>query len=1080
MAIKYAIWLVFCFMSYAAAKKVPANCPCRYTMKAGESYYFQVPVFYPEASKNISIYTKRLMYWNKNKKIRKGVVIYVPCNNVLMKIPTKHLNNAPTCKLFTKKPIKKPIKKPTKALTKTPAKKSIKKPTKTVTTVPIKKPTKKLTTVPTKAPTKKPTTNSPTKKPTKQPTKAPTNAPTPKPTNAPAPKPTNAITNEVISLLIRVSANRVSWYDSVNMPRQVEISDITQKDINGYYGGCVYSHMFHKHDGQKVTSITKDKSHPCFGVFVNHYQDSAENSARHQGIYSHFEFLGSHHAIFASKTKYIINSVPVISTLKIFIANGRNHITMAYTQCSLGNNADDLIADTRSPYGNIDFGGTDTERITKIEFGTDHMFVTNNGYNGDYDNADSGWSNINSNSVPYMSASKNSVDAQMGYVSTQTQKQNPGGNTNGENDQTYGYAGKSGLKMPINWALAYQFNQYENSPTNSKMAWQTNIGRITGVGCYSHSVTAVLGEASLEPVHEEVNEIKSLQDVVVTTGNGLQVVQKGTVGVARDDQMNYAPQGYNHIYKLWSFIITDDSVDQYVMSFTLPQGTLKNPVFVFGNWPSANAPLAVYVDNTIMQIDSDVLISILLQDQWPAFGENRLYITLMRTIKATQNITMSIVIRQTPSPPVVDKRYPANCPCYYTMQSNESYYFQVPVFYPEVLHDASLQLTYMKELILWNNNKNVKTGVVIYVPCSNMLSQKPTAPVSNAPVCNLASSSSGGLFAIGNKLRDYRGQTVRLHGVNIPSLEWSNGDPADGSKPNPCFSGQNIMDSVKKAIEDWDVNFIRLPISQDRWWNAVDGKGVAYRATVDSIVSYASNKSVYVDIDLHWSDGGIWGRPHKNGQYNMPDDNSIPVLTDLATRYASNPYVILGIYNEPRDVSWDIWLNGGMVNEKRNDYDEQDGKNRMLNYRTPGMQTLVNTVRNAGLKNVVTVSGLDWGFDLRGVANGNAVNDNNVMYEAHVYPNKKDQSWWDENVSIISAKYPILIGEFGASPGSIQETQYTSPQEFLRIVQNWISKNNFSFSAWGIIPGNYLSLTKDWCYNPTNYFGELVIPWLNR
>eukprot|EP00850_Spirogloea_muscicola_P023903 SM000403S15419 [mRNA] locus=s403:31015:46794:+ [translate_table: standard] len=267
---------------------------------------------------------------------------------------------------------------------------------------------------------------------------------------------------------------------------------------------------------------------------------------------------------------------------------------------------------------------------------------------------------------------------------------------------------------------------------------------------------------------------------------------------------------------------------------------------------------------------------------------------------------------------------------------------------------------------------------------------------------------------------DYGGSSTAPNaGGNTDGESFYHGQKSNGPMPTgpelayqfnqyESTTGQSIIDSVKKAISDWHVNFIRIPISQDRWWNAVDGKVDSYRATVDSIVGYASSNGVYVDIDLHWSNGGTWGGSNP-GQYNMPDDNTTPVLADIASRYASNPYVILGIYNEPRDVSWSIWLHGGqVVNEERK-------KGVFVSYHTPGMQALVNSVRKAGFNNVVSVSGLDWGFDLRGIAEGFAISDSNVMYEAHVYPNKKTESWWDENVSIISAKYPILIGEFGAT-----------------------------------------------------------------
>ena len=36
---------------------------------------------------------------------------------------------------------------------------------------------------------------------------------------------------------------------------------------------------------------------------------------------------------------------------------------------------------------------------------------------------------------------------------------------------------------------------------------------------------------------------------------------------------------------------------------------------------------------------------------------------------------------------------------------------------------------------------------------------------------------------------------------------------------------------------------------------------------------------------------------------------------DLATRYKNHPNVIFGLYNEPHDVPWEVWRNGGMVTD---------------------------------------------------------------------------------------------------------------------------------------------------------------------
>jgi hypothetical protein len=56
------------------------------------------------------------------------------------------------------------------------------------------------------------------------------------------------------------------------------------------------------------------------------------------------------------------------------------------------------------------------------------------------------------------------------------------------------------------------------------------------------------------------------------------------------------------------------------------------------------------------------------------------------------------------------------------------------------------------------------------------------------------------------------------------------------------------------------------------------------------------------------------------------------------------------------------------------------------------MQALINAVRESGAKNIVLAGGLDWAYDLSGIANGFALDDkggNGIIYSTHIYPWKK-------------------------------------------------------------------------------------------
>jgi hypothetical protein len=309
------------------------------------------------------------------------------------------------------------------------------------------------------------------------------------------------------------------------------------------------------------------------------------------------------------------------------------------------------------------------------------------------------------------------------------------------------------------------------------------------------------------------------------------------------------------------------------------------------------------------------------------------------------------------------------------------------------------------------------------------------------------------LIVTNNQLTTSQGTVVHLQGVNIPSLEWG--------------QGEHLFDSLNVAL-DWGANIVRLPLCQDRWfgrtWEKKDG-GEQYRNTVHKFVAKAAAKNCYVILDLHWSDAGVWGE--NMAQHNMPDQNSAEFWADVSASFANDPSVLFSLYNEPHDVSWETWRNGGQVTETtRRSPDEK------LEYTTPGMQKLLDTCREHGAKNVIVAGGLDWAYNLTGIADGHALNDpkgNGVVYDSHLYPQKKwfthgdkKSQDWDRIVLAGGAKFPVLIGEFG-----------NGKDDYQKQVIDFANAHNLPWIAWSLHPGARPVLIQDWQYKPTE-FGQEV------
>lgn len=334
----------------------------------------------------------------------------------------------------------------------------------------------------------------------------------------------------------------------------------------------------------------------------------------------------------------------------------------------------------------------------------------------------------------------------------------------------------------------------------------------------------------------------------------------------------------------------------------------------------------------------------------------------------------------------------------------------------------------------------VLCGFLICISCGKDQPAEPTPE----PVATLETLHTEGRWIINDN-----GEKIILRGVNIPSLEWST-------------TGDQIVKSLIHMIDVWKINIARIPLSQDRWYGYAaeqnDG-GKSYRALVANLVAYGHRNGCYIWLDLHWNNGGVWGE--NIGQHKMPDDLSMTFWKDVAVLYANHPAVLFGLYNEPHDITWDIWRHGGIVDETIT----MENGTRTLSYHTPGHQKLLQAIRETGAENIIIAAGLDWGFDLRGIESGYALNGSNIAYDTHPYPWKPKP--WDVYFGNVGKVHPIFVGEWG---GTVEEGH----QSYGIDMAGYLRRNFFCWTAWCLHPSAGPQLIKNWDYDPT-WFGELII-----
>ncbi|RKD90338.1 glycoside hydrolase family 5 protein [Mangrovibacterium diazotrophicum] len=311
------------------------------------------------------------------------------------------------------------------------------------------------------------------------------------------------------------------------------------------------------------------------------------------------------------------------------------------------------------------------------------------------------------------------------------------------------------------------------------------------------------------------------------------------------------------------------------------------------------------------------------------------------------------------------------------------------------------------------------------------------------------------LHVEGRYLVNAEGEKVWLQGVSLASMEW-------------LANGENILQSTNVAIHTWKVNCLRCPVNEDFWFGKgkeqTDG-GASYRKLLDDFVKEATSQGVYVVIDLH--------------RFKAPKQIHADFWKEVASIYKNHPGVFFELFNEPHDISWEVWKNGGLVtNEKRATDALAENNKKYEDFESVGMQALIDAVRSTGAQNIVIVGGLDWSYDLSGYFDGYALDDRNgngIMLSTHVYPWKSD---WKNKFMMAIDTYPLFLGELGAEPERmpfIPPERHEMPETWVPDMLGLIQKYELNWTAWCFHPRSTPRLILDWDYTPTPFWGQDVL-----
>ncbi|MEP6653924.1 MAG: glycoside hydrolase family 5 protein [Myxococcales bacterium] len=290
----------------------------------------------------------------------------------------------------------------------------------------------------------------------------------------------------------------------------------------------------------------------------------------------------------------------------------------------------------------------------------------------------------------------------------------------------------------------------------------------------------------------------------------------------------------------------------------------------------------------------------------------------------------------------------------------------------------------------------------------------------------------GGYYVDGNKVYDDKGQVHVFKGVARPSLEWS-------------VAGERLNAADYALMKQWGSNVVRLALNQDFWLKGAAQTNLLYPTTVDKQIQWAKAAGLDVILDLHWSDRGnlAMAPPANNGnsQQDMADLNSLQFWKEIADRYKEDGRITFELYNEPKDISWSVWKNGGQVN----------------GFMAVGMQQLYDAIRATGADNLVIIGGVHWGYDLSGVP-ANKITGYNIMYATHPYDTgDKQMGDWERAFGFLTSTDPVIMTEFGSLSASC-------PTSYTQQVVTYIKSKGLSFTGWAWYVGGcaFPSLITDW------------------
>lgn len=337
------------------------------------------------------------------------------------------------------------------------------------------------------------------------------------------------------------------------------------------------------------------------------------------------------------------------------------------------------------------------------------------------------------------------------------------------------------------------------------------------------------------------------------------------------------------------------------------------------------------------------------------------------------------------------------------------------------------------------------------------------------------------------------GQPILLRGVNRSGLEHS--EPLENSE-RPFTDAARISERDIQEIASWGAHIIRLPFNQEWVLQGRGGRSAAeYLEALDGVIYWAARAGAYTLLDLQWlSADRVFGPPGSGQRVApLPNTDSIALWMILARRYQDEPAVLYDLFNEPHDpIPGDPNPLQG-IRADGSTFTMPNGRVTMSEWQ-PWARHLIDAIRSEHPHALIFVSGINWGYDLRGfpltVADDRFEEYANLVYSTHIYPSKgppsrpgRTERWpgpagnpsWQQAFGHLAGRVPVFAGEWGVAEGN-EDTD--KDLRWAAQLVEYLDQLQMGWTAWSWYDRPYLIRENSaQPYDPTRY-GRLVARYL--